>query len=522
VSLIRLNDVAKDFDGRPVLRETHLRLRRGDKAGLIGKNGVGKTTLLNLILGNEEPDTGTVEVTVGVNIGYFSQFSELDGTETVEEIAVAEFADIRAIEDELIELGLALERSVDDALLNRQATLLELMETLDGWTYQNRIDTVLTELGFSEEHRKLPVNRLSGGWRNRAALAQIILQQPDVLLMDEPTNYLDLPGLRWLEQWFQGFRGALLVVSHDRHFLDSVANRIIEIENYHLQEYDGGYAYYVRKKQARLKTLERQFAHEEELLAYEQESLSDRKLRRRLADIKKSVTPRPIDRIVTDIYRNLRVSDNLCQVEGVTKSYGGDPLFVDVTFSLHRGDRLAIVGPNGSGKTTLLNVLTGVEQPDSGHVTWVKGATFVYYNSLLAELDPSDTVSHAVNAMPDSLAYSAPRKQVDRFLELFRFSEIDRRREIGTLSGGERARVALAQCLLSGAGVIVLDEPTNHLDITSAQVMERALMHFPGAIVLVSHDRYFIDGIADRVLSFTGAGRVVGTDSADSAVRLRA
>jgi sulfate-transporting ATPase len=472
VSLIRLNDVSKRFDRRPVLREAHLRLGRGDKIGLIGKNGVGKTTLLNLILGNEAPDTGTVDVTTGVTIGYFSQFSSLAGTETVEQIALAEFADVRAIEAELFEIGAALERSTEQALLNRQAVLLEQMEVADGWTYENRIDTVLTELGFSAEHRKLPVDQLSGGWRNRAALARIILQQPDVLLMDEPTNYLDLPGLRWLEQWFQEFRGALLVVSHDRHFLDSVANRIVEIENYHLQEYDGGYAEYVRKKQLRLKTLERQFVHEEELLAYERESVSDRRLRKRLADIKKSVTPRPIDKIVTDIYRGLRVSDDLCRVEGVAKSYGGDPLFVDVSFSLHRGDRLAIVGPNGSGKTTLLNVLTGIEEPDSGRVVWVKGSRFVYYNSVLAELDPDDTITHAVNAMPDSLAYAAPRKQVDRFLELFRFSEMDRQRQIGTLSGGERARVAFAQCLLSGAGAIVLDEPTNHLDITSAQVID--------------------------------------------------
>lgn len=511
MSLIRLVDVCKRFDERLVLRAANLRLGQGDKVGLIGKNGVGKTTLLNLILGREQADTGTVDVTAGVTVGYFSQFSELDGTDTVEEIALAEFAHIRAIEDELTELGHALERSADQALLSRQATLLEQMEALDGWAYQNQIDTVLTELGFTEMHRGLPVDRLSGGWRNRAALARIILQQPDVLLMDEPTNYLDLSGLRWLEQLFQQFRGALLVVSHDRHFLDAVVNRVVEVENYHLQEYAGGYTAYVQKKQLRLRKLERQFAHEEELLAYEQEALTERRLRRRLANIKKSATPRPVDKIVTSMYEGLRFSDELCRVENVAKAYGGDPLFEDVTLSIHRGDRLAIVGPNGSGKTTLLDILDGAEQPDAGRVIWAKGARFVHYNRTLAELDQDDTISHALNAMPQSLAFTAPRKHVHRFLGLLRFSEMDLQQKIRNLSGGERARVALAQCLLSGAGVILLDEPTNHLDITSTQVMERALLHFPGAVVLVSHDRYFIERTSDRVLSFLGDGMVEQT-----------
>jgi energy-dependent translational throttle protein EttA len=509
VSLVRLADISKRYEHRPVLREVFLRLAAGDKVGLIGKNGAGKTTLLNLILGREQPDSGSVDITQDVTIGYFSQFSELDGQETIEEILEALFADIRAIEDELAEVGYALEQSAEQALLRRQAVLLERMDALDGWTYQNRIDTVLTELGFHAAHRKLPVGQLSGGWRNRAALAQIILRQPDVLLMDEPTNYLDLSGLRWLEQWFQQFRGALLVVSHDRHFLDSVVHRVVEIENFHLQEYDGGYTEYVRKKQLRLKTLERQFAYEEELLVYEQEALTERKLNRRLANIKKSVTPRPVDRIVTGIYAGLRVGNDLCRVESLTKGYGGDPLFSDVTFSVHRGDRIAIVGPNGSGKTTLLNVLAGAESPDAGRVVWSKGAKLAYYNRVLAELDLDDTISHSVNALPpDSLAYSAPRKQVNRFLGLFRFSEMDLQQKLRTLSGGQRARVALAQCLLSGASVIILDEPTNHLDITSTQVMERALIHFPGAVILVSHDRYFIEGTALRTLTFTQDGKI--------------
>ncbi|GAB3411268.1 ABC-F family ATP-binding cassette domain-containing protein [Flindersiella endophytica] len=509
MSFVRLAGIDKRFGRRPVLREVFLRLSAGDKVGLIGKNGAGKTTVLNLILGREQPDAGTVDITQGVTIGYFSQFSELDGQETIEEILSALFADIKAIEDELDDVARALERSADDALLHRQAALLERMDAVDGWTYQNRIDTVLSELGFHDVHRKLPVAQLSGGWRNRAALARILLQQPDVLLMDEPTNYLDLTGLRWLEQWFQQFRGALLVVSHDRHFLDMVVNRVIEVENFHLQEYDGGYSEYVRKKQLRLKTLERQFAHEEELLVYEQEALTERKLSRRLANIKKSVTPRPVDRIVTGIYQNLKVPGDLCWVEGIGKGYGGDPLFEDVSFSVHRGDRIAIVGPNGSGKTTLLDVLTGQETPDTGRIVWSKGARFAYYNQVLAELDPDDTVSHSVNALPpDSLAYAAPRKQVNRFLGLFRFSEMDLQQKLGTLSGGQQARVALAQCLLSGASVIILDEPTNHLDITSTQVMERALLHFPGAVILVSHDRFFIESTALRTLAFGRDGKI--------------
>ncbi|WP_020579925.1 ABC-F family ATP-binding cassette domain-containing protein [Actinopolymorpha alba] len=521
MSWIRLVDISKRFDGHQILRNVHFRVGEGDKVGLIGPNGAGKTTVLNLILVRESPDSGTVDITEGISIGYFSQFSELSGDASVLEVLDALFADVHAVEKELADIETALGNVADDStmshLLARQAALFEQMEALGGWTYENQIDTVLSRLGFSAELRRLPISQLSGGWRNRAALARILLQAPDVLLMDEPTNYLDVDGLRWLEGWFQKFRGALVAVSHDRHFLNVVANRIAEVENYRLQEYEGNYGDYVRKKQFRLKTLEREFVHEEELLVYEQEALADRReaaknpgrrLQRRLADIKKDVTPRPVDRIVTDIYNNLYVANDLCRVENVARSYDGRPIFEDVSLEIHRGDRLAIVGPNGSGKSTLLDLLAGIASPDSGRVVWSKGVGFAYYNRLLANLDPQDTVSHAVNALPDSLAFHSPRKKVNRFLSLFRFSELDLNQKIGTLSGGQQARVALAQCLLSGAAVVILDEPTNHLDITSTQVMERALVHFPGAVVVVSHDRYFIDKVCDRTLAFESGGRV--------------
>jgi ATPase subunit of ABC transporter with duplicated ATPase domains len=525
MSLIRMENVFKDYEGRSVLREVYFRLNPGDRVGLIGKNGAGKTTVLRMALGQEEPSAGVVEVEPGIRTGYFSQFSELNGEQTVEEILDALFADIHALEDHLLEVEAALESAPPademDRLLHRQAGLLEDMQLRDGWNYHYKIDTVLSKLGFNAAHRKLPVDRLSGGWRNRAALARILLEAPDVLLMDEPTNYLDLEGLTWLEDWFNSFRGALIVVSHDRHFLDRVITRIIEIENFHFQEYGasaaaggpvrGCFTQYVREKPLRIKTLERQFEHEAELLALEAEAIADRQealrnptqaLKRKLANIKKESKPRLVDAIITGIYANLYVPTDLLIVEHLGKAYEDHLLFDDLTFELHKGDRIAIVGPNGSGKTTLLRVLMGDEPPDEGRVAWNKSGAFVSFNQVFEELDLNDTVTHAVNVA--DLAFREARKAVNRFLGLMQFSEMDLNQRIGTLSGGQRARVALAKALLSGASAILLDEPTNHLDLLSNQVMERALAHFPGAVIVASHDRFFIDKVATRLLIFSG------------------
>jgi ATP-binding cassette subfamily F protein 3 len=265
------------------------------------------------------------------------------------------------------------------------------------------------------------------------------------------------------------------------------------------------------QKQFRLKTLEQQFAHESELLAFEAEGIADRReaakaasrtLGTQLATIKKARTPRPVDTIITEIYGGLHIKDVLCRVERLSKSYGDTVLFTDLTLEIRRGNRIVVLGANGSGKSTLLRVLTGDEPADSGDVVWANGTAVVSYNQVLDALDEDDTVTHAVNAMPGSLAFSATRKSVNRFLAMFQFSEADLKQRIGNLSGGQRARVAMAQCLLSGASVLLLDEPTNHLDLSSTQVMERALIHFPGAVVVVSHDRFFTDKIATRRLVF--------------------
>jgi len=523
MSLIRLHDVSVRFENTQILREAFFRLDPKDRVGLIGRNGSGKTTILKLVLDQVSPDTGTVSIEPGIRIGYFSQFSELNGAATITEVLEGLFTEIRDVEAELasIDATIGAGPSADelDALIQRQAALFEEMDRLDGWDYQRRIDQALTTLGFNETHRTSPIDDLSGGWRNRAALAKIVLENPDVLLLDEPTNFLDVAGVEWLEAWFRDFRGGAIVVSHDRKFLDAIATRIIEVENYHLHEYPGNFGEYIIQKQFRLKTLEAQFVHESELLAFEAEGIADRReaakaasrnLGKELSNIKKSRTPRPVDQIITEIYGGLHVKDVLCRVEGLEKSYGDRTLFSDLTFEIRKGNRLVVLGANGSGKSTLLRVLAGEEKADRGVVGWASGTQVVSYNQMLEELDLNDTVSHAVGARPGSLAFTATRKSVGRFLSMFQFSEADLKQRIGNLSGGQRARVAMAQCLLSGASVLLLDEPTNHLDMASTQVMERALVHFPGAVIAVSHDRFFSEKIANRYLVFGTDGAAAG------------
>lgn len=524
MSLIRLHDVSVRFENSLILREAFLRLEPGDRVGVIGKNGSGKTTLLKLALGQVEPDGGTVTVEQGVKIGYFSQFSELNGESSVTEVLDALFGEIKAVEAELASIDEAIAHDSSpssdlDRLITRQAELFEEMDRLDGWDYPRRIDVALTTLGFDEAHRVCAINELSGGWRNRAALAKILLESPDVLLLDEPTNFLDVAGVEWLEAWFRAFRGAAIIVSHDRKFLDAVVTRIIEVENFHLHEYPGNFGEYVVQKQFRLKTLEAQFQHEAELLAFEAEGIADRReaakaggkdLDSKLAKIKKSRAPRPVDEIITEIYRALHVKDVLCRVSGIDKSYGDKQLFADLSFEIGRGHRIVVHGSNGSGKSTLLRVLAGQERADAGQVAWAGGVQVVSYNEMLDALDNDDTVSHAVGALPGSLAFSATKKSVNRFLSMFQFSEADLKQKIGNLSGGQRARVAMAQCLLSGASVLLLDEPTNHLDMSSTQVMERALVHFPGAVVAVTHDRFFSDKIATHRVLFGSEGALPG------------
>ena len=514
MSIIRAKNVTyRHDDGPVVLREVSLRLDARDRVALLGANGSGKTTLLRLLAGQIDPEEGTVDHDVGLRIGYFSQFSEVPDDVSPEQLLREIAAPQIALHDELEQIEEALRGAPADLapLLDRQQQVIADMEAIDGWEVQRRIDTVLNRLGFDEVHRAKPAGELSGGWRNRAALAQLVFDPPDVVLLDEPTNYLDVEAIAWLESWVRALPGAAVIASHDRHFLDQVSTRIVEVESAKLDEYQGNFADYVRQRQACRGTIESRARIEAELWAFEAAAITDRReaqrnpskfLRRRLANIKKDTTPPLVDQVMTDLYARLRVGERLGRAEDLSKERDGRLLFGSLDVEVNKGDRIGIVGPNGCGKSTLLDVLLGEEPPNAGRVIVPPNIEWVSFERVREEMDPQQSLTWAVNRAP--MVATAPRKQVHRFLEMLRFSELDLRKRIGELSGGQQARAALALCLLSGAAVLVADEPTNHLDLMSTQVMERALAHFPGAVVVVSHDRFFLDKVVNRLLVFEG------------------
>jgi ATPase subunit of ABC transporter with duplicated ATPase domains len=532
VSVVRLRNVTFRHDrGKVVLRDVSLRVDRGERVALLGGNGSGKTTLLRLIAGQLDAETGSVDRDDDLRLTYFSQNTDIPEDATPIEVLEAVVADDLALDDEMAAIERQLtEGSGDvDALIERQHELLAAMDAAGAWDARRRIETVLSKLGFDEVHRVRPARELSGGWRNRAALARVLLEEPDLVLLDEPTNYLDVDGIAWLETWMRSLGGAAVIASHDRHFLDQVATRIVEVEAAALDEYPGSFSEYVRLKDTRRKALEKRSRVDAELWAFELAAIGDRReaardperfLKRRLADIKKDVTPPLVDQVFTDLYARLRIGDRLGRTEHLTIERGGRVLVRDLDLEITRGSRIGIIGPNGCGKSSLLAVLAGdldategrvlqpqgAQYPTAGRVVRPPGAQWISFAAVRDGLDPDESLTHAVNRAP--MVETAPRKQVHRFLDMLRFTELDLRKRIGDLSGGQQARAALAVCLLSGAGVLLADEPTNHLDLMSTQVMERAFVHFPGAVVVVSHDRFFLDKVVNRLLVFEGDGRI--------------
>ncbi len=511
--LLLATDLVKSYGTLAVLAGATLALEPGEKAALVGRNGVGKTTLLRILAGLEAPDGGTRALSGGATVGYLAQDPTVDESRTLWDEAAAPFAHLALAERRLAELETRLaapELHRDDArlsgVLEDYGRLRERFETGGGFTYEAEVRRTLFGLEFREEQFRQPLASMSGGQRARAALARLLLSAPDLVLLDEPTNHLDLDGQEWLEAFLTQYGGAVLLVSHDRRLLDVVTTRTLELEEGRLESYPGNYSYYATERAARRarqqEAFERQQEEVESLKAYirryhaGQKSRQAKSREKRLARIQPIAAPRLHRTASIRLETPRRTPQVVLRLRGVTKRFGPLEVLRGVTCEVRRGEKIGLIGPNGAGKTTLLRIIARAESPTSGAVEPAPGVRIGYFSQLSDEtLDLDQTVlDEVLGARPVTPA------QVRGLLGRFLISGDDVYKKIAQLSGGERRRVALAKLVLDRPDILLLDEPTTHLDLTTLEALEAALRGFPGAMLFVSHDRTFLDRLADRLL----------------------
>ncbi|HUT31853.1 MAG TPA: ABC-F family ATP-binding cassette domain-containing protein [Planctomycetota bacterium] len=507
--LVSVHNVSKAYGTRILIEGVNVTLHPGDRVGVVGANGTGKTTLLRLIAGLDEPTKGDVHTARGVAPGYLQQEPQFAAHGTVLDAALSAFTRVHELEAKITALRDQLAHHPRDTrdLLHRLGELEHEFERLGGYTCRQRAEAVLGGVGFHGEAVLASTKRLSGGERSRLAIAHLLLQDPDVLLLDEPTNHLDVEALEWLEQFLLGFPGAAVVVSHDRRFLDNFAQRILDIDGARVEAYKGNYTAYARQKAERVarqnKLYEQQRAHVAKEQDFVQRYIAGQrskqaKGRRKLLERVEPIERRP-ERLKTMHVRIepvVRGGNEVLNLEGVGKEFAGRWLFDDLTLQVLRGDRIGIVGPNGAGKTTLLRLLVGEEKPSRGVARLGHGIRMAYYRQDRNDLTPDLTVL-------DQVWMSAPQSragEIRSLLGMFLFTENDVFKRVADLSGGEQARLALARLILSAPNLLLLDEPTNHLDIPSRECLENALLAYEGTTLLVSHDRYVLERVADKIL----------------------
>jgi ATP-binding cassette subfamily F protein 3 len=518
--------ISKYFGSTKVLGDIQFEIYENDRIGLVGRNGTGKTTLLKILTGELEydgEDESFYRKASGIRFGWLRQQDELGG-------AMDLWASMRSVFQEIDELEKRiriLEKEMADPEVyevqtrfeevgNRYARATAEFEHLGGYTITSEIRAILFGLGFSEADFPLKLEDLSGGQRMRAALARVLLQKPDLLLLDEPTNHLDIEAVEWLEEYLRNYKGAVILVSHDRYFLDRVVNRIFEIEHQTLMNFRGNYSAYMLQKKENLRRQADLFRQTE----------IERKNLRRFIDKFQAGTKATMAKSKAKMLARLdpieapkaaaasmklqftprfRSANRVLMLENLEKSFERK-LFGPLSLTVYRGERIALVGPNGAGKSTLLSILTGFKEPSKGEVRWGVGVEWSYYHQALDDLEDQNTVLEEMMAAGESMTYGEARSILGRFLitgeEVFK--------KVSALSGGERSRLMLAKLFVQGANCLLLDEPTNHLDIAAKESLEEALSNFPGTLIFVSHDRYFIDQVAEKVWEMkNGSFRVI-------------
>ena len=510
--ILALQEIRKSFGTHEVLKGVSFTLQEQDRMGLVGVNGCGKSTLMKIIAGEESADSGSVNIQKGLRIGYLAQQGELSGQETVREVLESVFEPLVRMEEEMRSLEQEMaEHGADAEMLRRLGgrydALTREFERQNGYGWRSQVTGVLKGLKLWDM-RDMETGLLSGGERTRLCLGRMLLSEPDLLLLDEPTNHLDLKSIAWLEEYLNSYRGAVLVISHDRYFLDHVCGRMAELILGTAETYTGNYTQYTEKRaevyETRMKAWElqqKEIARQEAVIAMYRRFNREKSLRlarsreKRLEKIERLEKPQEEDTVQFRFDTRRRTGEDVLQAEGLEKSYGERILFRDVKMHIRAGDRIALIGDNGTGKTTLLRCLTGEEKPDHGSIRWGTGVDIGYYDQHQAGLNEQKTVLDEVwDRFPRMEQY-----EVRGALGMFLFTGDDVFAPVHTLSGGEKGRVALTELMLRKDNVLLLDEPTNHLDMDSREVLEEALADYPGTILAVSHDRYFINRFAEKV-----------------------
>ncbi|SFU97781.1 ABC-F family ATP-binding cassette domain-containing protein [Alicyclobacillus macrosporangiidus] len=512
--VLQADGIEKQYDGREVLRGASLLVQAGDRTALVGPNGAGKTTLLRIVTGVEAPDAGTIHVQKGLSVGYVAQFVEAEEGQTVYQYMEGAFAHLREWERRLrtLEQEMADPRVYEDSARFSEVSaaydrLRETFEQAGGYAVDARIRRVLDGLRFPAAMHGQPVSSLSGGQKTRLSLARLLAWQPDLLVLDEPTNYLDTETVTWLESYLQGYPGAILLVSHDRYFLDRIATVVYELEDGVTTRYTGNYSDYVAEKAARYEAdLKRYEAQQKEIArqeAFIQKNIARSTTTRRAQSRRKLLVKmvrleRPTQRTPRMALRFTCARESgrdVLRTEGLVIGHPGNPLAGPLHLFISRGQRIALLGPNGIGKSTLLKTLAGLLPPLAGSVQWGTHADIGYYDQEQADLDPARTVLDTLWDEHPEMDLTTVRTALGRFL--FRGEDVDK--PVAGLSGGERSRLSLCRLMLRQPNVLLLDEPTNHLDLWSKEVLEDALQDYDGTVLFISHDRYFIDAIATHV-----------------------
>lgn len=514
--ILSCNNISKSFNDKKILSDVSFNLNDQEKAAIVGINGAGKSTLFKIITNELPADKGDVIIPKDASVSYLSQHPDITSNRTIYEEMLDAKKDIIEMENSLRDIEIQMKHATDDklqSLMNRYSALSHDFELKNGFAYKSEINGILYGLGFNDNDFSKNIQTLSGGEKTRVFLGKMLISSPELILLDEPTNHLDMNSIIWLENYLSSYKGALLIISHDRFFIDKVATKIIEIENSNSRVFTGNYTDYAKKKDALYKDQLKAYLNQQKEIKHQQEVIDKLKSFNREKSIKRAesrekmldkieVMDKPAlinDKMKLSFETDITSGNDVLKVSNLSKSFNEKHLFSDINFEIHRGEKVAILGDNGTGKSTILKIINELIKPDSGNIEIGTNVYIGYYDQELKNLNEENTIFEEIS----NTSFEISGTKVRNILAAFLFTEDDVFKKISSLSGGEKARVSLIKLMLSKANFLILDEPTNHLDMASKEILEEALNDYEGTLLYVSHDRYFINKTASRILELT-------------------